>query len=168
MTSVHGYYEIFDYSAFTDPVSVYPPKVDVRTYSPGSIMDAIRERHPRLTFLIRHSGLDWQLSDAQSRITLFVPPESSLDEAWVKSADKDSARKFVKYHMCMGFFPEQVLRTSPVYSMRSTIKGHDIYVETNPWGQLFLNSVPIIAFNKFATNGVMHDIAMPLTVPPSC
>lgn len=167
MTSVHGYYEIFDYSSFTDPSSVYPPRVETRKYPPGSIMDMIQHSHPRLTFLVRTSGLDWQLADAQSRITFFVPPDASLDEEWVKSADKDSARKFVKYHMAMGFLPEEVLRTSPVYSMRSTIKGQDIYVETNPWGQMFLNTVPIVRFNRFATNGVVHDIANPLTIPPS-
>lgn len=162
MTSVHGYYEIFDYSSFTQP----SPNIVTRTYPAGTIMSIIEKDHPRLTFIIRTAGLDWQLADLQNKITFFMPPESSLNEEWVKTIDKNSARKFVKFHMAMGFLPEEVLRTSPVYSMRSTLKGHDIYVETNPFGQLFLNTVPIIRFNIFSINGVIHEIASSLTVTP--
>ena len=165
MTSVHGYYEIFDYSAFTNPQTVYPPCVQQRTYPKGTTMAIVQERHPKLTFLLRTAGLDWQLADLQTRMTLFLPPEHSMDEEWVKRLDKNAARRFIKYHLAMGFLPEQVLRTSPVYQMRSTLKGHDIYVETNPYGQLFLNTVPIVQFNHFTQNGVIHYLASSLAVP---
>lgn len=161
MTSLYGYYEIFDYSSFTDPSVVYPKCIQAPSYPDGTIMNFIDRHHPKLTFLCRQAGLDGLLGDPQNRVTLFVPTEASLPEAWVKQCDKQSARKFVKYHMCMGSYPKDVLYTSPLYNLRTTLKGQDIVVDYR-FGSMTLNAVPIVSFDHYAKNGIMHIIVQPL------
>lgn len=160
MTSLYGFYEIFDYSAIATP----PPKYVVENYPPDSVMGHIQRRSPLMTYLIRQAGLDNQLADPQNRLTLYLPEESSLDEEAVKRCDKQSARNFVKYHMTMGFLPEAVLRTSRLYHLRTTIKGFDITVKIDRDDRLTLNGVDIISPDQFCNNGVIHVLEKPLTI----
>ena len=162
MTSLYGYYEIFDYSSFADPSVVYPQCVQMASYPEGTIMYYIDKHHPKLTFLCRQAGLDGLLGDPQNRVTFFVPLEESLSEEWVKQCDKQTARKFIKYHMCMGSYPRDVLYTSPLYRLRTTLKGQDIVVDYR-FGPMTLDSVPIVSFDHFARNGIVHIVAQPLT-----
>jgi hypothetical protein len=65
--------------------------------------------------LIPAAALDWHLADLQTRMTFFAPTEESIPD---KPLDRESARNFVKYHMCAGVFPEAVLSTSVLYFLK--------------------------------------------------
>jgi len=170
MTSVHGYYELYDYSAFTDPSIVYPQRPVLRQYPENTVMAIFERRSPKLTFLIKLAGLDWQLADLQNKVTFFAPPEHTLNEEWVKSCDKETARKFIKYQMTMGFLPADVLHTSMKYRLRTTLKGQEVMVESFN-GRFYFNGVPVISYNNYAVNGVIHVLQQPLAVlndAPNC
>ena len=166
MTSVHGYFETYDYSSFADPNVVYPPCQKLRTYPPKTIMAILDKHSPKLAFLIKLSGLDWQLADLQNKVTFFAFPEETLDEHWVKNCDKETARKFIKYQMTMGFLPEDVLKTSFKYNLRTTLKGQDVTVEMMN-GLFYYNGVPIISYNNYAVNGVIHVLQQPYAITNS-
>lgn len=163
MTSLYGYYEIFDYSAFTDPSVVYPRCLQTAAYTEGTIMRHISDHCPKLTYLCRLAALDGILASPQNRVTFFTPPETSLTEKWIRACDKQTARKFIKYHMCMGAYPRVVLSTSPLYNLRTTLKGHDIVVD-NRTGSLTLDSVPIVSFDHSCRNGIIHHLLQPLPI----
>lgn len=163
MTSLYGFYEIFDYSAIAAPNVVSPPKYVVENYPPDSVMGKIHKQSPKMTYLIRLAGLDGQFADPQNRFTFFLPLESSLDDDLVKRCDKQTARNFVKYHTSMGFLPEAVLRTSRLYHLRSTIKGFDILVKIDRLDRLTLNDIPFVSMDNFCDNGIIHFLKNPLS-----
>jgi len=157
MTSVYGYYEIYDYSALQSPDTVYKK----REYPPTSTMGKICKTFPKFTFLAQLAGLDWQLADPQNMATLFLPIEESMPIEWVRSCDRGLARRFVKYHFTMGYLPRDVLHTSLCYKLRSTIKGQDILVQRVNDRFLF-NGVSVLSYDNLTNNGVVHIIQRPL------
>lgn len=171
MTSLYGYYPLFDFSVFTSPnVQLQSRPCDAYSVTSSSssspfptVMAYVVRHAPKMTYLIRLAGLQGLLADIQSAVTLFLPVEDSLPDVWVQSCDRETARKFIKYHFCVGVFPYTSLISSPFYQLRTTLKGEDIFVDCldTPWVKL--NGVPIQTFDIVCQNGVIHQINQPLT-----
>jgi hypothetical protein len=157
MTSSHGYYPFFDYSAIADPAVIYHIRPSPPQYPPNTIMAILHQDHPRMATIVRAAALDWHLADLQTRMTFFVPAEESIPD---KPLDRESARNFVKYHMCTGVFPEAVLSTSVLYFLKTSLKSHDVRVEKIK-NRLYFNSIPVLSYDHYAVNGILHILQKP-------
>ena len=158
---MQGVYPFFDYD-FAEPSRVLGIGPCPKTYPKDSLMAAIQQQSPLFAFLVKTARLDWQFADPSFRGTVFVPT-SGLDENVVMNADIDTARRIVKYHLMIGFFPKDVLFTSPYQELQTAIKGQTIRAVIQGPRTLLLNADTYVThFDLWRANGVLHKIDKPL------
>jgi hypothetical protein len=81
----------------------------------------------------------------------------------VLNADVDTARRIVKYHLMIGYFPKDVLFTSPYQQLQTSIKSQMIRAVIQGPSTLMLNeNVYVTEFDRWCLNGVIHRINQPL------
>ena len=157
---MQGVYPFFDYS-FTDPARVLGIPPQPKTYPPESVMGFLQESYPLFAFLVKTARLDWQLADPNFRGTLFLP--RSINKEIVMNADINIARRIVKYHLMIGFFPKNVLFTSPYQELQTSIKGQTIRAVIQGPSHLLLNAdTYVVEFDRWCQNGVIHILNQPL------
>lgn len=157
---MQGVYPFFDYE-FTYPSRVLHQEPQAKTYPKDSIMGFVQDHFPLFAFLVKTARLDWQLADPQFRGTLFLP--HNLEKNVVLNADINTARRIVKYHLMIGFFPKDVLFTSPFQELQTSIKGQMIRAVIQGPSQLLLNSnTSVLHFDHWCQNGVIHLVDRPL------
>lgn len=159
MVSFQGTFQIFDDQSFLSYDSIYGTKTIVKSYPPESLMGYIHQYHPKFGYIIQLAKLDWQMADPSFRGTLFIPVESSIDERQLLSMDINTARKIVKYHLMIGFFPKKSLETSPYQQLQTSIKSSTIVAFWNV-STLYLNinETYVVEFDIIASNGLLHKI----------
>lgn len=164
MVSMQGVFPFYDYG-FAYPENVLNLAPRKKTYPPDSVMGFLEKHHPTWAFLVKTARLDWQMADPSFRGTLFLPQE--MDENVVLNADINTARRIVKYHLMIGFFPGEVLFTSPIQDLQTSIKGQTIRATIRGPCSLVLNDgVGVVSFDHWCGNGVIHFIDKPLCLPP--
>jgi len=160
MVSMQGVYPFFDYD-FTEPNRVFQTAPRPKTYPSDSVMAFLQKNFPLFAFLVQRARLDWQFADPSFRGTVWVPQH--LDASWVWSADIDTARRAVKYHLMIGFFPKNVLFTSPYQELNTSIKGQTIRAVIQGPDTLLLNDRTIVTqFDIWRANGIVHVLREPL------
>jgi len=160
MVSMQGVFPFFDYE-FAEPARVLNVGPCPQTYPPESIMGYLQQHSPRFAFLVKTARLDGQFADPSFRGTIFLP--DTLDENVVLNADVDTARRIVKYHLMIGYFPKNVLFTSPYQQLQTSIKGQMIRaVIQGPSTMMFNENVYATEFDIWRLNGVIHRIDKPL------
>lgn len=160
MVSMQGVYPFFDYE-FTEPAKVLGIPPQPKTYPPDSIMGFLERHYQLFAFLVKTARLDWQMADPNFRGTLFLPEK--ISENVVMNADIDTARRIVKYHLMIGFFPKDVLFTSPYQELQTSIKGQMIRAVIQGPNHLLLNTdAHVVRFDQWCQNGVIHIINQPL------
>jgi len=157
MVSLQGTFEFYD-DKFCQPNNVFRVNPIIQSYSIESVMWYINKFHPKFAYLIKLARLDQIMADSQFHGTVFAPLEKSLNEAQLLNMDINTARKIVKYHFMMGLFTKAVLYTSNYQQLQSTIKGSYIWAEIVNQ-EMFLNfTTPILHFDIFLNNGIIHII----------
>lgn len=159
MVSLQGVCPFFDYE-FTYPENVVPTPQKIITYPPDSIMSFIEKQSPLFAFLVKKARLDWTFASPENRITIFLPLH--LNEQNVMNADINTARRIVKYHLMMGFFPRNVLETSPYQQLTSSIKGETILARLDRLGMILNDRSRVIEWDLSFFNGFIHLIDNPL------
>ena len=160
MVSMQGVYPFFDYE-FAEPARVLGAGPCPKTYPPDSIMGYLEKHAKTFAFLVKTARLDWQFADPSFRGTVFLP--DSIDENIVLNADVDTARRIVKYHLMIGYFPKNVLFTSPYQHLQTSIKGQMVRAVIQGPATLMLNeNVYVTEFDLWRLNGVIHRIDKPL------
>jgi uncharacterized surface protein with fasciclin (FAS1) repeats len=159
MVSCQGTFEFYD-DAFAYPESVFRPVPAIKeSYPENSVMWYINKFHPKFAFLIKRARLDRQMGDPEFNGTVFLPLEDSILEDDIVNMDTNTARKIVKYHFMMGFFPKNVLFTSPYQQLQSTMKGSFIWAQMPTPDSMLLNfSTPIVYYDIKMVNGIIHII----------
>lgn len=157
---MQGVYPFFDYD-FAEPSRVLGIPPIQKTYPEGSLMGYIQKHAPEYAFLVKTARLDWQFADPNFRGTVFLP--NKIDQNVVMNADIDTARRIVKYHLMIGFFPKDVLFTSPYQELQTSIKGQTIRAVIQGPTRMMLNEGCYIThFDHWSQNGVVHRISQPL------
>jgi len=157
---MQGVCPFFDYD-FAYPENVLRIAPTKKTYPENSLMAYIRNHFPLWAFLIQTARLDWQFADPNFRGTLFIP--QTINENVVMNADIDTARRIVKYHLMIGFFPKDVLFTSPYQQLQIAIKGETVRaVIQGPETMMLNEGVYITRFDIWKQNGIVHVIDKPL------
>jgi hypothetical protein len=160
MVSMQGVYPFFDYE-FAEPAKVLGVGACPLTYPQDSLMGFLQKNAPTYAFLVKTARLDWQLADPSFRGTVFLP--DTINENVVLNADVDTARRIVKYHLMIGYFPKDVLFTSPYQQLQTSIKSQTIRAVIQGPSTLMLNeNVYVTEFDRWCLNGVIHRIHQPL------
>jgi len=160
MVSMQGVYPFFDYD-FAEPAKVLGVGACPTTYPQDTIMGYLQKHAPTYAFLVKTARLDWQFADPSFRGTVFLP--DNLDENVVLNADVDTARRIVKYHLMIGYFPKDVLFTSPYQQLQTSSKGQMVRAVVQGPSTMMLNeNVYVTEFDIWRLNGVIHRITKPL------
>ena len=139
-------------------------------YHPECLMAYLNANHPKFTKIVQNTNYyEGIFSDLQFRGTVFVPKEDSIDENLLSNMDINFCKRFVDYHTMDGFFPKNVLMTSPFQKLQSKIKGQTITAaiyKMSPTEELYsivLNQGSIVeTFDIRLKNAFVHIITMPI------
>ena len=143
------------------------------SFDPQLLMGYLERYHPKFTKIVHgtnyYTGI---FSDPQFRGTLFVPKEESIDESLFQNMDVNFCRRFVEYHTMDGYFPKNVLFTSPFQQLQSKIKGQSItsalyqFPQSNNEYSLVLNNQSMVdVFDIRVKNAFLHILSSPLSIP---
>lgn len=137
----------------------------------NTLMYYLQENNPLFSEIVKMANYVGVLSDLQSRFTLFLPREESLQQLDIGNMDINSSRKLVEYHLMDGFYPKNVLLTSPYQQLQSKIKGQYItaalYInkKNNEQTLLLDETSHIHEFDIRVKNAFIHIIDRPLPFP---
>ena len=166
MAGIYGIDPILNYT-FTEPQNnaILKGNEKLTGPTPGSLMDYLDKYHPKFAYIVKKGEFAQIFSDSQFRGTLFLPKEESLNENVVMNMDINTCRTVIRYHVMDGFYPKEVLMTSPFQQLQPRLHGQTIVASIN-WvpflnmQTIVLNNCsPIEQFNIKCTNAYVHIIS---------
>ena len=166
MAGIYGIDPILNYT-FTEPENnaILRGNERLTTPPPGSLMDYLDRYHPKFAYIVKKGEFAQIFSDTQFRGTLFLPKEESLDENLVMNMDINTCRTVIRYHVMDGFYPKEVLMTSPFQQLQPRLHGQTIVASIywvpflNMETIVLNNCSPIEQFDIKCTNAYVHIIS---------
>ena len=166
MAGIYGIDPILNYT-FTEPENnaILRGNVRLTTPPPGSLMDYLDKYHPKFAYIVKKGEFAQIFSDTQFRGTLFLPKEESLDENVVMNMDINTCRTVIRYHVMDGFYPKEVLMTSPFQQLQPRLQGQTIVASIhwvpflNMETIVLNNCSPIEQFDIKCSNAYVHIIS---------
>lgn len=131
MTSAHGYFEPWDYKYLYDKREKRHFTKEPE-YNPATIMGYISSI-PNMSlfcYLTKLSGLDAVLNSPQCNYTIFIVPDSYLDESKVLSFDKYEARKILQYHIIPRMVRMETIASRKLVKVDTRLNGQVLFFNT--------------------------------------
>ncbi|NDC54901.1 MAG: hypothetical protein EBZ74_11660 [Planctomycetia bacterium] len=165
MTSIYGTDPSLDYQ-FIYPSEVLGKKKQCINYTENSLMWYLESFHPKFAYIVKIAQLDKLLDYENSFFTLFLPPETTLEEDKIFNIDIHDAKRLVKYHLMTGIIPRDLLFTSLYQELNTTIKGEKIIAIQQGPGTILFNHKSYLLQERHhhitPMNGIIHYISEPL------
>ena len=171
MAGIYGIDPIFTYTykdtsfnRINSCIKKFEPEKD-------TLMYYLEENNPIFSSIIKMANYIGVFSDRQFRGTLFLPSEESLKELDLGNLDINTCRKLIEYHYMEGFYPKNILLTSPFQQLQTKIKGQSItaglYInrKNNEQTLLLDKTSYITEFDIRLKNAFIHLIDRPLPFP---
>lgn len=166
MSGIYGIDPFFTYTY--DEPSYNLSSSCAETFHPSCLMAYLEKNHPKFSQIVKNTKYYVGIfSDLQFRGTLFVPRDDSISEDLLRSMDINFCRRFVEYHMMDGYFPKNVLFTSPYQQLQTKIKGQYLtaamYELSNKKLTMVLNNASMIeSYDNRIQNAFVHVISNPI------
>jgi len=116
----------------------------------------VQTQYPTLSTLVVQEGIEQDLQ--RPLLTVLIPDETSLT---TMMQDTPNLRSLLLYHVVDGVFSTPVLQNG---QRLATVQGTDVLVtmESNSWQ---FNTIPVVAADIPASNGILHQLSTILTPP---
>jgi uncharacterized surface protein with fasciclin (FAS1) repeats len=155
---LNGTFQYFDNAFLYDHQDFQKQKIT--TFPSNTLQGYLQSNHPKWFLLLEKAGrLDFFDKSRHLNYTMFVPIESSIDEQFLLSFDKQYSLRTFNYHTLVGSYTKDVLETSNFQCLNTLIDGNPVYFQSFQGHGVLNRSEKIVQYNIQFGNVMIHLIS---------